>query len=137
VVDGVARFATRDMFGSVTDVTNVSADLLGSYSHHPWGSQTLAGADESSEAFTRHRRVPGIGGVVLAPFRAHSVALGRWLSEDPIGLGWMESIRLRSVKSHKRVRSRRTHEVDVPRHRERKQRAGRSGMAVTIFSKTR
>lgn len=83
-VAGSARFFAADHLGSVTEVADASATLLGRYAFDPWGRRTLtAGSDVTSEGFTGHRWQAS-GSILLTQYRAYDSELGRWLSEDPI-----------------------------------------------------
>ena len=50
---GAARFFAVDHLGSVTDVSDASAALLGRYAYDPWGRRSVtAGADVTPVGFT-------------------------------------------------------------------------------------
>ncbi len=84
-VAGVARFFALDHLGSVTDVTDLASGSVGRYAFDPWGRRALtAGADVTTVGYTGHRSVGG--NLSLTLNRAYDADLGRWLSEDPIGL---------------------------------------------------
>lgn len=85
-VGGIARFFANDHLGSVTDVTDGTAAVLGRYSFDAWGRRTLtAGTDVTRVGFTGHQWQP-YSGLSLAWFRGYDAELGRWVSEDPAGL---------------------------------------------------
>lgn len=74
-----------DHIGSVTDVTDAASTGVGRYAFDPWGRRTpVAGADVTTVGFTGHRSLGT--SVSLTLHRAYDADLGRWLSEDPIGL---------------------------------------------------
>ncbi|MGH9461178.1 MAG: RHS repeat domain-containing protein, partial [Vicinamibacteria bacterium] len=83
---GSVRFFARDHLGSAMEVTNSSQSMLARYSFDPWGRRSLTtGTDVTTVGYTGHRwRVTE--GVSLTRYRAYDPALGRWTSEDPIGL---------------------------------------------------
>jgi RHS repeat-associated protein len=84
-VAGAARFFAMDHIGSVTDVTDAASTGVGRYAFDPWGRRTLAaGSDVTTVGFTGHRSFGA--SLWLTLNRAYDADLGRWLSEDPIGL---------------------------------------------------
>ncbi|HET9958821.1 MAG TPA: RHS repeat-associated core domain-containing protein [Polyangiaceae bacterium] len=83
-------FYTRDHLGSVrevvaSDVTTVASRL----SYDPWGKLTETGTVLSDFTYTGHY-YDRSSGLALAWLRGYDPNLGRWLSQDPIGLrgGW-------------------------------------------------
>jgi RHS repeat-associated protein len=83
---GAARFFAVDHLGSVTDVSDASAALLGRYAYDPWGRRSVtAGADVTPVGFTGDLW-EGVGSLWVTHYRALDADLGRWLSADPIGL---------------------------------------------------
>ena len=78
--------AIRDHLGSVRELVNVGdLAMRARYDFDPYGQRTKLGGDLDSDfGFTGHyEHLPT--GLTLAPFRAYSAPLGRWLSRDPIG----------------------------------------------------
>jgi len=79
-------FYTSDHLGSTRESTDGTAAIRVRYDYDPWGRQaTLVGAAEAHVGFTRH--VPHApSGVVLSLHRAYVPEIGRWISEDPLGV---------------------------------------------------
>ena len=85
-INGTARYFTTDHLGSVREVTDTAGTLLARYAFDPWGRRTVtAGTDVTSVGFTGHR-THAASGLALALYRGYDPGLGRWVSEDPIGL---------------------------------------------------
>jgi RHS repeat-associated protein len=85
-VAGQARFFTTDHLGSVREVTDPASTLLARYAFDPWGRRTVtAGSDVTTVGFTGHRTHTS-SGLALTLYRGYDAGLGRWVSEDPIGL---------------------------------------------------
>jgi RHS repeat-associated protein len=85
-VNGTSRHFTTDHLGSVTEATDGSATVLARYAFDPWGRRTLvAGTDVTSVGFTG-KRWQGGAGVGLTLYRAYDPEVGRWVSQDPVGL---------------------------------------------------
>jgi RHS repeat-associated protein len=85
-VDGAAKMRFADHLAGVHSVSDASGTLLSQYAYDPYGRRTLASGAESSEhGFTGLRRETSTG-LWLAEFRAYDASLGRWISEDPLGL---------------------------------------------------
>jgi RHS repeat-associated protein len=83
-IAGVVRFFAHDHLGSVTEVLDGANVLLGTYSFDPWGRRTLAaGADVTTVGYTG---LPTEGNLSLTLNRTYDADVGRWLSEDPMGL---------------------------------------------------
>ncbi len=75
-------YFTRDHLGSVREVTGAGTVALG---YSPFGIQTaLSGSLSIPFGFTGHFQNQE-SGLVLAPFRAYSPGLARWLNRDPAG----------------------------------------------------
>jgi len=67
----------------VTDATTVT---LAQYAFDAWGRRTLlTGVDATNIGYTGHRKDTS-GSLSLTLNRAYDADLGRWLSEDPIGM---------------------------------------------------
>jgi RHS repeat-associated protein len=81
----VPQLFTEDHLGSVPEVTDGTSTLIARYMYDPWGRRALAtGTDVTSVGYTQHV-THNIAGVFSAPFRAYDPAIGRWISEDPLG----------------------------------------------------
>jgi RHS repeat-associated protein len=87
IVDGLTKtFATIDHIDSVRDLTDVLGAPTAHYSYDPFGRQNI---DYGSGGFSI-----GYGGyfagasssLEFATYRAYDAELGRWISEDPLGL---------------------------------------------------
>ena len=84
--NGTAYFYTRDHLGSVRELTDSTGTVRARYDHDAWGQRTkLSGDKDANVGFTGHHQ-HAASGLTLAPFRAYDANLGRWISEDPIGL---------------------------------------------------
>jgi RHS repeat-associated protein len=82
---GTPLFYTRDHLGSIREAANASGNLVTRYNYDPYGRRTVVtGADEVDFGFTGHF-YHSQSGLHLAPYRAYSADLGRWLSRDPRG----------------------------------------------------
>jgi RHS repeat-associated protein len=85
-VGGTARYFATDHLGSVTELTDGSATVLTRYAFDPWGARAVTtGTDLTDVGFTGHDWTAN-GSVWLTMYRAYDPALGRWLSDDPVGL---------------------------------------------------
>lgn len=85
-VAGISHSLVTDHLGSVTEMTDASATLLVRYNYDPWGRRTtVSGSGETTVGLTGHRWQAN-GSIWLAMFRGYDPDLGRWISEDPIGL---------------------------------------------------
>lgn len=75
-----------DHLGSVREMTDASGTLRARYEYDAYGRQAkLTGDKDAAFGFTGHlAHAPS--GLLLAKFRGYSPTLGRWPSEDPIGL---------------------------------------------------
>jgi RHS repeat-associated protein len=81
-----AYFYTRDHLGSIRELTDSTGVVRARYEYDPYGRQTKVSGDKDSPfGFTGHF-VHSPSGLLLAPYRPYSPSLGRWLTEDPIGL---------------------------------------------------
>jgi RHS repeat-associated protein len=98
VADGGKRYAyTKDHLGSLREVmlldgssgNPTTADLIARYDYDAWGKRTILDGGTAAETLTfsgyTGHEYHQPSGLWLAPFRAYSPALGRWLSRDPIG----------------------------------------------------
>ena len=85
-INGAAHYFTTDHLGSVREVTDATGTLLARYAFDPWGRRTVtAGTDVTAVGFTGHRTHTN-SGLALTLYRGYDPALGRWVSEDPIGV---------------------------------------------------
>jgi RHS repeat-associated protein len=83
---GVARFFAADHLGSAGEVTNGSSSVLARYAYDPWGRRSVtAGTDVTKVGYTGHQW-QATGGLWLTQYRWYDESIGRWISEDPIGL---------------------------------------------------
>ncbi len=84
--DGVAYFRTHDHLTSTRDVTDTTGSLQARYAYEPSGrTARIAGNMDDPFTFT------GVlahspSGLFLMKRRSYSADLGRWLSEDPLGM---------------------------------------------------
>ena len=77
----------RDHLGSVRETTNAAGTLHARWDYDLWGRRTTqAGNDATAPAhgYTGHLYHPPTG-LHLAPYRAYSAEMGRWLNRDPLG----------------------------------------------------
>ena len=83
---GTAYFYTRDHLGSVRELVDSTGAVRARYGYDAWGRRTkVSGDKDADEGYTGHfQHTPS--GLTLAPFRPYDGSLGRWISEDPIGL---------------------------------------------------
>lgn len=82
---GARFYYTRDHLGSIREVRDASGTVVSRYRYDPYGVRTLvSGSDKSEFSFTGHY-LHRTSGLLLAPYRAYSPSLGRWMSRDPIG----------------------------------------------------
>jgi RHS repeat-associated protein len=83
---GTAFFYTRDHLGSVRELTDQTGAARTRYDYDPSGRRIKISGDKDADmGFTGHyEHVPS--SLTLAPFRAYDANLGRWISEDPMGL---------------------------------------------------
>jgi RHS repeat-associated protein len=84
--DGKPYFYTKDHLGSIREVLSSDGQVVAKYSYEPYGRKIYIGTAtvESDFGFTGHF-YHAESGLYLAPFRAYSPSLGRWISRDPIG----------------------------------------------------
>jgi RHS repeat-associated protein len=84
-IAGLARFFAADHLGSIAEVTDAGAALLGRYTFDPWGRGVLAaGTDVTTVGFTGHiTHKPSATQLTL--YRAYDADSARWASEDPLG----------------------------------------------------
>jgi RHS repeat-associated protein len=79
-------FYTLDHLGSIRELIDGSTSVTARYDYDPYGRRIkLAGSSDTVFGFTGHfNHTPT--GLMLAPFRVYNSEVGRWKSEDPIGL---------------------------------------------------
>jgi RHS repeat-associated protein len=84
--NGTARYLARDHLGSIREVTDTAGAVVTRNDYDPYGRLTrLAGGQDSRFGYTGHmNHVPS--GLALALYRAYDPNLGRWISEDPLGI---------------------------------------------------
>jgi RHS repeat-associated protein len=76
-------FFTHDHLGSIREMTDMAGVLRGQFGYSPYGQrQVLSGGLEPGVGFTGYFQHQS-SALLLAPFRAYSPQLGRWLSRDP------------------------------------------------------
>ena len=79
-------YYARDHLGSVWAMTDATAAVRARYEFDPYGRVTkVLGDKDASVGFTGHIQHSPTA-LTLAPFRAYDPDLGRWVSEDPLGL---------------------------------------------------
>ena len=79
-------FYARDHLGSVGVMTDATAAVRAVYEYDPYGRRAkISGDRDATFGFTGHLE-HGPTALTLAPFRAYDSDLGRWVSEDPLGL---------------------------------------------------
>ena len=76
----------RDGLNSAVAVTNSSANITGSYDYAPYGTSVGTGTGTTAQQFTG-RDNDGATGLYYYRARYYSPQMGRFISEDPIGLG--------------------------------------------------
>jgi RHS repeat-associated protein len=86
IQDGGANyFYHRDHLGSVREVTDNTGAVVARYDFDPFGRRTQTeGTYNAPNGYTGHWTHKS--GLVLTLYRAYDPNIGRWLSEDPIGL---------------------------------------------------
>lgn len=98
VADGGKRYAyTTDHLGSIREVLLLdgtagpptTATLTARYDYDLWGKRTVLDGGTAAETLVMHGYTGHVrhawSGLWLAPYRAYSSGLGRWISRDPIG----------------------------------------------------
>ena len=83
---GVPRYFASDHLDSIWDVTDSTAVSVARYAFDAWGRRTVTGAGDVSRAgFTAHQW-QNSSDLWLTMYRAYDPQLGRWISEDPLGI---------------------------------------------------
>ncbi len=81
-----AFYHVRDHLSSIREITNASGTLQGRLEYDPYGSATVvAGAPVAGLGFGG-LTLSEFSGIHLAVYRAYDSRLGRWISQDPIGI---------------------------------------------------
>jgi RHS repeat-associated protein len=81
-----AYFYSRDHLGSIRELSDGVAATRARYDYDVYGKRTLVAGDQASDfGFTGHYE-HSTSGTALTLYRAYDASIGRWLSEDPIGL---------------------------------------------------
>jgi RHS repeat-associated protein len=78
-------FGLKDPLGSTVATTGANGTLTASLDYEPYGEAT--GSGPASYPFAYTGRVPVTGNIVYYRNRFYDAATGRFLSEDPAGLG--------------------------------------------------
>jgi RHS repeat-associated protein len=79
-----AYFYTRDHLGSVREMTSAGG-VASAFDYTAYGEQTQLGVGSRADfGFTGHFQTRD-GSALLAPFRAYSPGISRWLNRDPMG----------------------------------------------------
>jgi RHS repeat-associated protein len=85
--NAAVRFFAANHLSSVGEITDTTGTLATRYEYDPWGRRTvIAGTDVTNTGYTGHQwlSAPGLS---MTQHRGYEANLGRWLSEDPTGLG--------------------------------------------------
>jgi RHS repeat-associated protein len=84
---GQSFFYSHDHLGSIRELSDGAAAIKARYDYDPYGKRSVVSEDLAADlGFTgQHFHLPSQ--LTLAPYRAYVADLGRWMSEDPIGLG--------------------------------------------------
>jgi RHS repeat-associated protein len=98
VADSGKRYAyTSDHLGSIREVmlldgtsgNPTTATLAARYDYDLWGKRTVLDGGSAAETLVLHGYTGHVyhswSGLWLAPYRAYSSGIGRWISRDPIG----------------------------------------------------
>jgi RHS repeat-associated protein len=84
--NGQALLYHRDHLGSVREVTDDTGAIVARYDYDPFGRRTQTeGTFDAPNGYTGHY-THLTSGLVLTLYRVYDPNIGRWLSEDPIGL---------------------------------------------------
>jgi RHS repeat-associated protein len=79
-------YYTRDHLGSIRDVLDSTATLRARYDYDPYGRVTKVSGDLNASFTYAGYYVHSPSGLLLTHYRAYDPNLGRWISDDPIGL---------------------------------------------------
>jgi RHS repeat-associated protein len=81
-----AYFYTRDHLGSIRELIDSGGNLESRYDYDPFGRSTkLSGGADPAFGYTGQYQHAN-SGKLLSLYRAYDPDIGRWLSEDPIGI---------------------------------------------------
>lgn len=99
VAGGGTRYVyTKDHLGSLREVVQIdgtsgnptTATLVARYDYDCWGNRTVLDGGTAATTLVLHGYTGHVyhqwSGLWLAPYRAYSPVLGRWISRDPIGI---------------------------------------------------
>ncbi len=75
---------TRDHLGSIREVIDAAGATRAAYAYDPWGRATKISGDVDADFLFTGHFFHQPSGLHLAPYRAYSSILGRWMSRDPI-----------------------------------------------------
>jgi len=78
-----SSYYTRDHLGSIRQLVGATGTVQARYSYDLYGNLDLNGSGAPDFAYTGHFH-HARSGLHLAPYRAYSAELGRWLSRDPL-----------------------------------------------------
>jgi RHS repeat-associated protein len=84
--DGTDFFYATDHLGNVRELTDVTGALRARYEYDPYGRVTKLSGDKDSVFTFAGLLNHAPSGLLLANYRAYDSNLGRWISQDPIGL---------------------------------------------------
>lgn len=79
------RYFVYDHLGSAAAATDEVGATLARFTYDAWGRRTVTGTPDSTPGFTGHIASPR-DGLALAVYRQYDPELGRWISQDPVGL---------------------------------------------------
>lgn len=83
--NGNRYYYARDHQGSIREVTDTNAALMGRFDYDPFGSPSVVFGDFNPEVLYAGYLVHYPSGLYLTRFRALNSSTGRWLSRDPLG----------------------------------------------------
>jgi RHS repeat-associated protein len=83
---GSSYFDTRDHLGSTRELVDSSATIRARYDYDPFGRPTKLAGDKDSALLYAGYHQNSQSGLLMTLFRSYDPSLGRWLSEDPIGM---------------------------------------------------
>ena len=85
-IGGTNFYYTHDHLGSIREVTTgTSPTVEAQYVYDPYGQQTQLSGTMSADFGYTGLYIHQPSGLNLAPYRAYSALLGRWISRDPLG----------------------------------------------------
>ena len=83
-IAGTCYFYTRDHLGSVREMTDSNGTLHARYDYDPYGRLTKTAGDMDADFVYTGHYYHQPSGLYLAPYRAYSADLARWISRDPL-----------------------------------------------------